>query len=177
MLHWVYLLYRVKAPISSLKVCLGYVTKVDDVTKLLRVWTIPSLTLLPGQLWHELVLSVKVQSMRQTKWTRLHEFKSWTRLIVFHIALIPLGKVWIQLFSLQLWVNSWADLVKQLVKEKENSEFRPVKLRLEIDFVSYPARAEGLGKKRGARGVMVFDVGNGHGDTSSKPGRDWLHFT
>ena len=28
--------------------------------------------------------------------------KSWTRLIVFHIALIPLGKVWIQLFSLQL---------------------------------------------------------------------------
>ena len=24
-------------------------------------------------------------------------------LIAFHIALIPLGKVWIQLFSLQLW--------------------------------------------------------------------------
>ena len=40
------------------------------------------------------------------KWTRRHEFKSWTRLIAFHIALIPLGKVWIQLFSLQLWVNS-----------------------------------------------------------------------
>ena len=29
--------------------------------------------------------------------------------IPFHIALIPLGKVWIQLFSLQLWVNSRAD--------------------------------------------------------------------
>ena len=29
--------------------------------------------------------------------------------IVFHIALIPLGKVWIQLFSLQLWVNSRTD--------------------------------------------------------------------
>ena len=43
------------------------------------------------------------------KWTRRHEFKSWTRLIVFHIALIPLGKVWIQLFSLQLWVNSRTD--------------------------------------------------------------------
>ena len=27
----------------------------------------------------------------------------------FHIALIPLGNVWIQLFSLQLWVNSRAD--------------------------------------------------------------------
>ena len=46
---------------------------------------------------------------RRRKWTRRHEFKSWTRLIAFQIALIPLGKVWIQLFSLQLWVNSRAD--------------------------------------------------------------------
>ena len=29
----------------------------------------------------------------------------------------------------------------------------------------------------GARGVMVIVVGNGHGDTSSNPGRGWLHFT
>ena len=29
---------------------------------------------------------------RLRKWTRRHEFKSWTRLIAFHIALIPLGK-------------------------------------------------------------------------------------
>ena len=43
------------------------------------------------------------------KWTRRHEFKSWPRLIAFHIAQIPLGKVWIQWFSLQLWVNSRAD--------------------------------------------------------------------
>ena len=35
-------------------------------------------------------------------------------------------------------------MVKQLVKEKENSEFKPVKLRLKMDLVSYPARAEGL---------------------------------
>ena len=46
---------------------------------------------------------------RRRKWTRRHEFKSWTRLIAFHIAQMPLGKVWIQLFSLQLWVNSRAD--------------------------------------------------------------------
>ena len=46
---------------------------------------------------------------RRRKWTRRHEFKSYTRLIAFHIALIPLGKVWIQLFSLQLWVNSRTD--------------------------------------------------------------------
>ena len=30
---------------------------------------------------------------------------------------------------------------------------------------------------RGARGVIVIVVGNSHGDTSSNPGRDWLHFT
>ena len=47
------------------------------------------------------------------KWTRRHEFKSWTRLTAFHIALIPLGKVWSQLFSLQLWVNSRTDWVLQ----------------------------------------------------------------
>ena len=29
----------------------------------------------------------------------------------------------------------------------------------------------------GARGVVVIVVGNGHGNTSSNPGRDWLHFT
>ena len=37
---------------------------------------------------------------RRKKWTQWHEFKSWTRLIAFHIALVPLGKIWIQLFSL-----------------------------------------------------------------------------
>ena len=31
---------------------------------------------------------------RRRIWTRRHEFKSWTWLIAFHIALIPLGKVW-----------------------------------------------------------------------------------
>ena len=35
-------------------------------------------------------------------------------------------------------------LVRQLVKEKENSEFKPVKPRLKIDLLLYPARAEGL---------------------------------
>ena len=29
----------------------------------------------------------------------------------------------------------------------------------------------------GTCGVMVIIVGNGHGDTSSNPGLDWLHFT
>ena len=29
----------------------------------------------------------------------------------------------------------------------------------------------------GARGVMVIVVENEHGDPSSNPGQDWLHFT
>ena len=59
--------------------------------------------------------------------------------MTFHLALIPLGKVRIQLFSLQGRLGS-SLLVRQLVLEKENSEFKPVKLRLKIDLVSYPAR-------------------------------------
>ena len=35
-------------------------------------------------------------------------------------------------------------MVRQLVLEKEKSEFKPVKLRLKIDLVSYPVRAEAL---------------------------------
>ena len=50
---------------------------------------------------------------RRRKWTRRLEFKFWTRMIAFHIALIPLGNLWIQLFSLQLWVNSRTDWVLQ----------------------------------------------------------------
>ena len=29
----------------------------------------------------------------------------------------------------------------------------------------------------GACGIIVIVAGIGHGDSSSKPGRDWLHFT
>ena len=29
----------------------------------------------------------------------------------------------------------------------------------------------------GAHGVMVIVTGYGHGETSSNPGSDWLHFT
>ena len=31
-----------------------------------------------------------------------------------------------------------------ICQKKKNSEFKPAKLRLKIDLVSYPARAEGL---------------------------------
>ena len=44
------------------------------------------------------------------------------------------------------------------------------KLHLVIIFTSYKLTFGG------ARGVMVTVVGHGHSNTSSNPGRDWLHF-
>ena len=52
--------------------------------------------------------------------------------------------------------------MRQLVYEKENPELKPVKLRLKIDLVSYPARAEGLGKY-GTHVVTPVYVGEGNG--------------
>ena len=53
---------------------------------------------------------------RRMKWTRRYEFKCWTRLIAFHIALIPLGKIWIQLFSLQGEFQPWIQTCKTPLK-------------------------------------------------------------
>ena len=60
-------------------------------------------------IWHKITYkgwyAIKTQPTNQ--------IKSWTRLIALPIALIPLGKVWIQLFSLQLWVIRRAGWVLQ----------------------------------------------------------------
>ena len=40
----------------------------------------------------KMIMFEEVCFLRRRKWTRRHEFKSWTRLIAFHIALIPFGK-------------------------------------------------------------------------------------
>ena len=45
--------------------------------------------------------SEKTSPICRRKWTLWLEFKYWTRLFAFPIALITLGKVWIQLFFLQ----------------------------------------------------------------------------
>ena len=74
------------------------------------------------------------------------QFKSWMRLFAFHTTQILLGKVWIYVFSLQLWVNSstgWAlfnyDMATNLGKRKKLW----IKI-LQINFVSYPIRTERL---------------------------------
>ena len=49
-----------------------------------------------------------------------------------------------------VWQTRFFSLGKATSLGKENSEFTPVKLRLKIDLVSYPVRAEGL--------VNMYDV-------------------
>ena len=47
--------------------------------------------------------------------------------------------------------------MRQLVWEKENCELKPVKPRLKIDLVSYPARAEGLVNMIFIRSIYLSD--------------------
>ena len=66
-----------------------------------------------------------------------------------HFRANTLGKGMNPLFSLQLWVNSRTDQVLQpwggnQSRRRKTLNSKPVKLRLKIDIVSYPARAEGL---------------------------------
>ena len=49
--------------------------------------------------------------------------------------------------------------------------YQVISFLLTVDFKT------NLSRSGGARGVVVIVVGNGHGDSSSNPGRDWLHFT
>ena len=111
---------------------------------------------------------------RRRKWTWRHKFISWTRLIAFHKALIPLGKVWIQLFSLQLWVNSKTDRVLQPwwgnSSRRRKTEFKPVKLRLKIDLVLYPARAEGLVNR-----IIIIIIFNNFSGISSSVHQLFFH--
>ena len=50
-----------------------------------------------------------------------------------------------------------------------------------LHFIELPISFESIINvseiKKGAHGVMVIVVGNGHGETSSNPEQDGLHFT
>ena len=82
------------------------------------------------------------------KWTWWTRSKSWTRLFVFHLELISLGNVWIQLFSLQLLVNNRADWAFELLYGHQSTKRKTLNSNLlkclKIDLESHPARAEGL---------------------------------
>ena len=106
LLTWTYWLYSTAECWNSTKmVCSNYDIKLNLVVRLLFWRSVKCGVSLHSNWWR----CPWCDGYRHRIWTRRYEFNSWTRLIAFHIALIPLGKVWIQLFSLQLWVNSGAD--------------------------------------------------------------------
>ena len=64
--------------------------------------------------------------------------------LAFRIALIHLGKIWVQLSSLRLWVNSKSDsLLYPLYGE--SSEFKPVKLCLKTTLCFMLLTSKGIG--------------------------------
>ena len=79
------------------------------------------------------------------KWTRWHEFKSCTRLFAFYKTQIRLWKLGIQIFTLQLWVNSRADCFGIATSLRERKIWtQTYSALLKIDIVSHLAGAEGL---------------------------------
>ena len=92
--------------------------------------------------------------------------------LLMNLCLISLSNE-SQLFLLKylfVWENEapqdWRDaILMSLYKKRSKSDcgkFRGISLVSNVG---------------GARGVMVIVTGNGHGDTSSNPGRGWLHFS
>ena len=67
---------------------------------------------------------------------------------VFHKALIPLEKAWIQLFSYQLWVNSRADWALHPWYGNQSRKRKTLNSNLltsiENDLIPHSARGEGL---------------------------------
>ena len=55
-----------------------------------------------------------IKTYRRPKWTLRYEFKSWTRLIAFHIVLKLLCKICVQLFSFHPWATNRADWARWL---------------------------------------------------------------
>ena len=77
---------------SGLLICVSHPLRWDPFACLMQLWPTVLLVRCPRLLLFH--------SFTCRKWTRWSEFKTWTRLFSFHLPLMPLGKVWIQLFSL-----------------------------------------------------------------------------
>ena len=77
-----------------------------------------------------------------------------------------------------MWVRVWVYTEIPLLKLWSRSDEIIVKFEITLAYPTLDQRKIEIivHSNGGARGVMVIGVGNGHGDTSSKPGRSWLHF-
>ena len=73
----------------------------------------------------------------------------------------------------KLWIIMVTEIPVGALGTAPNGSLRGLE-KLKIRWRTEIIQTTALG---GARGVMFIVVGNGHGDTSSNPGRSWLHFT
>ena len=110
----------------------------------------------------------------------------------------PLMTQWDSRCCVTLFVSSWILKFKSILFRYEKSLFRPVQFHssptqtlgekntlsgfIKVSAFQSPDhlvshRVVPTWSSRYRRGVVVIAVGNEHGDTSSNPGRDWLHFT
>ena len=106
------------------------------------------------------ILSLQVQA-----------FRIW--LMVHSVIRVRIGELFAKYFEIKL-ANR---ILWMLIKNSNYSWFlhlTPSNLRKNVLILS---NIESLSFGGRARGVMVIYVGHGHGDTSSNPRRDWLHFT
>ena len=71
-------------------------------------------------------------------------------------------------------VWSWAN---RYFNEVEFNSFPIVESKIWLSLTSDCPYIYYGNKGGGARGLMVIVVGNGHGHSSSNPGREWMYFT
>ena len=81
---------------------------------------------------------------RHRKRTWRPVFKSWTKLFVFQIRLILLGKGYIQQFFFQKWVNSRADWLLNRSWRRKTLNLNPLNSLKNVDLESLPPYAEEL---------------------------------
>ena len=99
-------------------------------------------------------------------------FLSFTLLIIdmffFHPHFIYFSIFYLSIY-IYIYIYQYRSIVANLLDcDITISEFKTLVIQLLVNT---------FGKYGGARSVMAIVVGNGHGDTSSNPGREWLHFT
>ena len=84
--------------------------------------------------------------------------------------------------SILLYGCTTKTLIKRMEKKRDSNHTRMLQAILNKSWRQHPQSPNCPATylslhKGGARGVVVIVVGNEHSDSSSNPGRDWLHFT
>ena len=82
---------------------------------------------------------------------------------------------WVQTMVLKNWDLKHDEMCRNL--EVLLAQYDYERLLRIVFLLESKNRTQKLIINGGACGVMDIVVGNGHGDTSSNPGQDWLHFT